>query len=112
MPFCRICGAQIPPDSRFCPHCGTTIAPVQGQPYAPSPCQPSSSTTIVLGTLGIVCAWLLAIAGHALSIIGIVLGVKEYRLTGRMTGLVLSIVGEVCSVISSLLGMMIMAGAF
>ena len=33
----------------------------------------------VLGILGIVFAWLFALVGHALSIIGIITGIKEYK---------------------------------
>ena len=60
--------------------------------------------SLILGIIGIVSAWLYALGGHILSIIGIVFGVKEYKETGNMIGLVLSIIGEVCSVISSLIG--------
>lgn len=40
------------------------------------------------------------------------MGIKEYKATGKMTGLVLSIIGEVCAIISSLLGMVMMGAMF
>lgn len=63
-----------------------------------------TSSALVLGILGCVFAWLFAIVGHALSIIGIVVGLKEKRESGKSTGLTISIIGEVCAVISSLIG--------
>ena len=63
-----------------------------------------SKTPMILGIVGIVFAFLLAIVGHATSIPGIVLGYKEYKKNGNKTGLILSIIGETLSVISSLIG--------
>ena len=48
------------------------------------------------------------IVGHITSIIGIIVGVKEYKTTGKTTGLIVSIIGEVCSVASSLIGIILM----
>ncbi len=59
---------------------------------------------VILGILGMIFAWLLAIVGHALCIMGIVLGVKEYKEKGKSVGMVISIIGEVCAVISSIIG--------
>lgn len=74
-------------------------------PYPGQNTNPQSSpASMILGIVGIVFAWLFALVGHITSIIGIVLGIKEYKATGKMTGLVLSIIGEVCSVLSSIIG--------
>ena len=62
------------------------------------------STSMILGVVGIVSAWLIALAGHIVSIIGIVKGVKEYKEEGDNKGLILSAIGEVCAIISSLIG--------
>lgn len=62
------------------------------------------NVSIVLGIIGIVFAWIFALIGHGVSIIGIVTGIKEKRETGKNTGLIISIIGEVCAVISSLIG--------
>ena len=67
-----------------------------------------ASVAMILGIIGIVFAWLFAIVGHAVSIIGIVLGVKEYKETGKNTGLIVSIIGDVCAVSSSLIGIVSM----
>ena len=68
----------------------------------------NTSVAMILGIIGIVFAWLLAIVGHAVSIIGIVIGIKEYKETGKNTGLIVSVIGEVCAVISSLIGIVSM----
>ena len=62
---------------------------------------------LVLGILGIVFAWLFALVGHVLSIIGIVIGNKEKKTMNYSTGLTLSIIGEVCAAISSILGIIL-----
>ena len=63
-------------------------------------------TALVLGILGIVFSFFFALAGHILSIIGIVIGNKEKKTMNYSTGLTLSIIGEVCSALSSLLGIL------
>jgi hypothetical protein len=65
---------------------------------------------MILGIVGIVFAWLFAIVGHATSIPGIVLGYKEYKISGNKTGLILSIIGEACAVFNSLLGIIMFSG--
>lgn len=64
-------------------------------------------TALVLGILGIVFSFFFALAGHILSIIGIVIGSKEKKTMNYSTGLTVSIVGEVLSVISSILGILL-----
>lgn len=83
----------------------------QQQPtYQPYEQQKPSPVALVCGIIGIVVSWFFALAGHVLSIIGIVYGVKEYKKNGKVAGLVVSIVGEVCSVISSLIGIVSATG--
>ncbi len=65
---------------------------------------------IVLGVIGIFGNLLLAIIGHALCIAGICLGVKENNETGNKIGLIVCIVGEVLSIVNSILGVLIQAG--
>ena len=83
--------------------------PQQGYPMQ----QPkkSSPAAIILGIIGIISSWLIALVGHITSIIGIVLGIKEYRETKSMAGLVLSIIGEVCAIISSIIGAVLLTSA-
>ena len=92
-------GYQMPPDYQA----------QQGYPVQ----QPkkSSPASIILGVIGIISAWLFALVGHITSIIGIVLGIKEYRETKSMAGLVLSIIGEVCAIISSIIGAVLLTSA-
>ncbi|MBQ1186403.1 MAG: hypothetical protein IIX54_01780 [Clostridia bacterium] len=127
--FCSNCGSPLYEGANACTNCGCPVNPAQpfnntppynqGQPYnqafnqAPqynpypqyNTTQPKkTSVALILGIIGIVAAWVIALAGHILSIIGIVCGIKEYNETGNITGLVLSIVGEVCSILSSIIG--------
>ncbi len=126
--ICPGCGNVADDNAQVCVACGTAfyvadqvyqqpVYPPQ-QPYQPQQPnfqqyayqqpyeqQKSSPVALVCGIIGIVVAWFFALAGHVLSIVGIVYGVKEYKKNGKVAGLVVSIVGEVCSVISSLIGM-------
>lgn len=77
------------------------------QPQNPS--NGGGVASIVLGILGIIMAWLLAIVGHILSIIGIVLGARDVAKSKKVGGLVLSIIGEICAIISSILGVLLMS---
>lgn len=103
--FCSKCGKEISNDAVICINCGCAVQKV-ATPATNSSFNSGkkSQVSLVLGIIGIVSAWLFALVGHITSIIGIILGIKEYRETGRMTGLVLSIIGEVCAILSSIIG--------
>ena len=101
MKFCKQCGYEMEDSSSFCPNCGTP-AKEENRSFNPVP--------LILGILGILFGWLFALIGHILSIIGIVLGVKEYKCSGSVSGLIVSIIGELCSIASSIFGMLIMLG--
>ena len=126
--FCGNCGFEMDDAAVVCVNCGcpAPAQPIQQQmpmgyqmprgyqmPMG-APVQPAKKTQVsmILGIIGIITAWLFALIGHITSIIGIVLGIKEYKATGKMTGLVLSIIGEVCAILSSLLGMVMMGAMF
>lgn len=80
-------------------------------PFQPQPAQANKSyASLVLGIVGIVTAFLFALVGHITSIIGIVLGVKEYNSRHDVSGLVLSIIGEILSIISSIIGAIVLGG--
>ncbi len=64
----------------------------------------NNTNAIILGILGIVFAWLLAILGHVFCICGIVAGVKANKNEGKIGGLIISVIGEICAVISSIIG--------
>lgn len=59
--------------------------------------------TIVLGIIGMILSWPVAIVGHIICIIGIVLGIKEIRQSGKYIGLSLCIIGEIFAIISSVI---------
>ena len=101
--YCSNCGNEVDDDAVVCIKCGCAIK----QEEERSACAGSA-----LGILGIVFAWLFAIVGHILSIIGIVVGINEYKKTGKVVGLILSIIGEICAIISSVMGMLIMSGVY
>lgn len=105
--FCQKCGKEIMDEAVICPGCGCMVKnaekPVVAEITAENTGTPKK-TSMILGIIGIVVAWLFALAGHVVSIIGIVLGIKEYKRSGKMTGLVLCIIGEVCAIFSSIIG--------
>lgn len=106
--FCANCGSEINPGAVICVRCGANTAPVAtATPGAPT--AKKTQTSMILGIIGIVFAWIFALVGHVTSIIGIIIGAKEYKETNKSTGLILSIIGEACSILSSLIGI-IMAG--
>lgn len=64
------------------------------------------SVALILGVLGFVFAWLFAIIGHVLSIIGIVLAVKESKETDDKTAVAVCTMAEICAFVSSLIGIL------
>ncbi len=91
---CQICGHKIPKEGSSSSNSTTPNAKGNSK----------FQISLVLGIIGIVFAWLFALIGHVVSIIGIVIGVKEKKETGKSTGLIISVIGEICAVISSLIG--------
>ncbi len=88
-----------------------TPKPTNETPAAPQDSEGGNkkvSIAMIFGIIGIVFAWLFALIGHVVSIIGIVIGVKEKKETGKSTGLIISVIGEICAVISSLIGVISM----
>ena len=59
---------------------------------------------ITLGIIGIVISFIFSIVGCIVSGFGIYYGSKEYKFTGKTSGLILSIIGMICSVIATLIG--------
>lgn len=111
MKYCSRCGKEIMDEAVVCPGCGCAVKSDALQ-NAVEPQKNKSQASLILGIIGIVFAWLFALVGHITSIIGIVLGIKEYKQTGKMTGLVVSIIGEVCAIFSSIIGAVTMASVF
>ena len=111
MKFCTHCGSEINDNAVVCIKCGCAVEckNVSDPSYHS---ENKASASLILGIVGIIFAWLFALVGHITSIIGIILGIKEYRETEKMTGLVLSIVGEVCSIFSSIIGAVAFSSIF
>ena len=109
--YCSHCGREVNENAVVCINCGCAIQQEANNSITPTPkSKPKAGT--VLGILGIVFAWLFALVGHALSIIGIITGIKEYKNENKMSGLILSIIGEVCAILSSVIGAVIGAALF
>ncbi len=115
MKFCTHCGNEVNEHAAVCIKCGCAIAPsARTNSITTSQTNTDSKTymSVILGIIGIIFAWLFALVGHITSIIGIILGIKEYKETEKMTGLVLSIIGEVCSIFSSIIGAVAVSSIF
>ena len=107
--FCSHCGSEIDENAVICVKCGCAVNEEKNDSVESVK---KAKTSLIFGILGIVFAWLFAIIGHVLSIIGIVVGIKEYKATNKMTGLILSIIGEVCAIFSSIIGAVIGSSMF
>lgn len=113
MMYCSVCGKEVMDEAVICPSCGCMIKKDGIKTsIASSGIDKKTQTSVILGITGIVFAWLFALVGHIVSIIGIIFGIKEYKETEKMTGLILSIIGEVCSIFSSIIGAVIFSGLF
>lgn len=110
--YCSKCGKEIADEAVICVGCGCPVKPKVEAPVSQPKEKASSKASIVLGIIGIVIAWFFALAGHIVSIIGIILGIKDYKKTEKMTGLILSIIGEVCSIFSSIVGAVMFSAIF
>lgn len=116
--FCLKCGKEIADDAMRCPFCDcpTENAGEMVDTTAIDPTVKTAKsfgiTAIILGALGILWAWLLAIFGWGLSGAGLVVGLvgrnKNKYVTSCKVGIILSSIGIACSFISSLIGMLIM----
>ncbi len=116
--FCLKCGKEIDNNAMRCPYCdcptensGDTINITTVEPSTKS-AKSFGITAIVLGALGILWAWLLAIFGWILGGVGLALalvGRNNNKLENTCKiGIILSAVALGCSFVSSLLGLIIM----
>ena len=112
--YCTHCGNEVAEDAVVCMKCGCALSVQKNDTTETNTAdtKKKSKASLILGILGIVFAWVFALVGHVLSIVGIVLGIKEYKVNGNMSGLVVSIVGEVCAIISSVIGAVVGAVMF
>ncbi len=113
MKFCQKCGRELLDEAVICPGCGCAVKDNSTEAAVGAAAEPKKTqVSLILGIIGIVFAWVFALVGHITSIIGIIIGIKEHKETGKMTGLTLSIIGEVCSIFSSIIGAAAMASVF
>lgn len=114
MKYCQKCGKEIMDEAVICPGCGCMVEnnKTNTTPSVSGASDKKVQISTILGSVGIAVAWFFALAGHVVSIVGIVMGIKDYKETRKSTGLVFSIVGEVCSVISSIIGIVTFSGLY
>lgn len=79
-------------------------------PNSPAP-KAYGTTALVLGIVSIVGAFVFAAIGWIAGIIGLIFGILYARGGGKRTGLILSIIGLVLSLLSSVLGVVIYANS-
>ena len=115
--FCLKCGKEIDNNAMRCPYCdcptenaGEAIDTTTIDPSIKS-AKSFGITAIILGALGILWAWLLAIFGWILSGVGLALALvgrnkNKFEKTCKI-GLILSAVALGCSFISSLIGILL-----
>lgn len=117
---CTRCGASIDLASGYCPHCGAQqpISYTQGgyappyQPAGPRCQQQNNTATLVLGIVGIICAFFVPIVGCVCAVIGLVMSIQNSKngqsdTTGKLlsgAALVILVGRVVLSVLFSLLG--------
>lgn len=109
--YCTVCGKEINDDAVICTGCGCMV---KGKVVSNNEQKQKTENqaSVFLGIAGIIFAWLFALIGHITSVIGIVLGIKEYKENEKITGLTLSIIGEVCSIFSSIIGAVAFSSVF
>ena len=109
--FCKNCGKELPEGTRFCDGCGASV----GQPTQVKVQNTGKETAcLVLGIIGLF-AWFIPIIGYGISIPGLVMSIKELRDRNKdikvILGLVFCSICLVASLINSILGVMMNAGA-
>ena len=112
MKFCEKCGKEIMDEAVICPNCGCSTQSSGQTDENTAVCAPASKAAVILGIIGIVGGVLLAIVGHICSIIAIILGIIDCTKKRKPTGLIIGIIGEVVSIISSIIGAVVMTNMF
>ena len=116
--FCLKCGKEIDDGAMRCPYCdcptenaGETIDTTTIDPSVKS-AKSFGIAAIILGAVGILWAWIIAIFGWILGGVGLALALvgrnkNKYEKTCKI-GLILSAATGVCSFINSLIGILLM----
>ena len=123
MKFCEKCGKELMDDAVVCPGCGCSTGKRPQKPSEPkshvivekSEKETSSAlsiVSIVVGGIGILMAWLIALLGYlfggAALACALVATKNNCGDKKAKTGLLLAIITLACSVINSIIGMIIM----
>ena len=106
--ICRFCGKEIADDSNFCGNCGNILNQSAQQPFSEQKIINYEKRSITLGIIGIITSFILSVVGCITSGFGIYYGIKEYKYTKKICGLILSSVGMLFSVIATLIGFVIL----
>lgn len=113
MKYCEKCGNELMDEAVIYPNCG---CPVQNLTTNISENiiekENASKSSVVLGIIEIVGGLLHAIVGHICSIIAIVMGINDCIKHKKTTELILGIIGEVVSILSSIIGASVAANWF
>lgn len=121
--FCENCGKQIPDGTQVCPYCSaeyaaeeapntppaadSTYAAPAPEPFMTNPYQKQqkpldySTISLVLGIVGLVFCF--SCSGFIINIVGIVFGIKAKNESGRQAGLIMSIIGLVLAIITTII---------
>ena len=118
--FCPKCGSQIEENATVCPTCGHQVVPFNSSTPGGSRNVYSSIdngqsvTAIILGAIGLIAAWLIALAGYILGGIALTKALKVLKYDKSspkaIVGLILAIVTLVFSLVNSVLGILIQFG--
>ena len=120
MKFCEKCGKELMDDAVVCMGCGCSVGKAPAAPKPSAAVEKSggaqssalSIVSIVVGAIGILMAWLIALLGYifggAALACALVAGKKVPGDKKAKTGLLLAVITLVCSVINSILGMLMM----
>lgn len=117
--ICPKCFKHIDDESTFCTYCGETVErpqaiEIEGSYKNPQRANTQAIVSIILGAIGLIAAWIVALFGYALG--GVSLGLSIAALkndascTKAKVGRVLAIITFVFSGINSLLGVIVMLG--
>lgn len=117
MAYCTSCGKKIDDNAIICPYCGCQTENSENWGTTPVPPANSSANTlgivsIICGALGLFWALLLALFGYLFGGAGLALALvgrsKDHYSRKCKTGLYLSIGALALSVLSSVIGILIM----
>ena len=121
MKFCEKCGKELLDDAVVCMGCGCSVpktaTPAPKNSAAPAEKEsktssPVASAGVVIGIIGIIAAWLIALLGYMFGGAGLICAIvakkKNPMDKKAKTALGLSLIALGCSIINSIIGVMIM----